>query len=87
MPGFNPLWHTWEDEVVVFDRFSGDTHLFDTLSAVLIRSLTRLPFEQQVLIEQMAISHACEADAEFVELIQARLQGLAQLGVIECLPD
>lgn len=87
MSGFAPLWHVWEDEVVVLDRFSGDTHFLDAVSAALIQFLTNSPFEQQSLIEQMAVTYVCEADADFVALIQARLQGLAQLGVIECLPD
>ncbi|MBA3033100.1 MAG: hypothetical protein KKF85_07850 [Gammaproteobacteria bacterium] len=30
--------HTWPDGCAVFDRFSGDTHILDTFSAVLFLS-------------------------------------------------
>lgn len=85
VPGFDPLWHIWNDEAVIYDRFSGDTHLIDAASAHLIRILAQAPCDEQGLLREMVQYQGDLPHVEFIALIDTRLKGLARLGVIQCL--
>ncbi len=37
------LWKSWDEEVIVFNRASGQTHLLDALSAEVLRELEKHP--------------------------------------------
>ena len=37
------LWKSWDEEVIVFNRASGQTHLLDALSAEVLRELEMRP--------------------------------------------
>lgn len=87
IPGFDPLWQIWDDDIVVYDRFSGSTHLVDVVSAELIHCLASGPLKQHIVIQRLAVSHECDVTEEFAEMVRLRLQGLAQRGVVECLAD
>ncbi len=41
--GAELLWQTWDDEVIVFNAASGQTHLLDALSAAALREIEKLP--------------------------------------------
>lgn len=37
------LWRTWDDETVIFNSLSGQTHLLDALSAETLKEIERAP--------------------------------------------
>lgn len=41
--GARLLWQTWDDEVIVFNTASGQTHLLDVLSAAALEEIERRP--------------------------------------------
>lgn len=43
LPDSELLWQTWDDETVVYNTASGQTHLLDALSAAALREIERSP--------------------------------------------
>jgi PqqD family protein of HPr-rel-A system len=53
--GASLLWQSWdEDEVIVFNRASGQTHLLDALSAVVLRRIEAAPVAMPELQRSLA---------------------------------
>jgi PqqD family protein of HPr-rel-A system len=53
--GASLLWQSWdEDEVIVFNRGSGQTHLLDAFSAVVLRRIEAAPIAMPELQRSLA---------------------------------
>ena len=80
--GVQLLWQTWDDEVIVFNTASGQTHLLDALSATALRDLERGPRT----LAQLAGAMAGRFDLE-PEILSNRLVEICarfdQLGLAE----
>ena len=48
------LWQTWDDEVIVFNTASGQTHLLDALSAATLREIESRPGGINQLADRLA---------------------------------
>ena len=46
-------WATWEDEIVIFDETSGQTHHLDTLRAFVLNALSETPQTVSQLFTQI----------------------------------
>jgi PqqD family protein of HPr-rel-A system len=81
--GVSLLWHSWdEDEVIVFNRASGQTHLLDAFSAAVLRRIEAAPTGLPDLQRSLAIDLALDESA-----LSARLSDVCrrfdQLGLAE----
>lgn len=51
------IWQSWdEDEVIVFNRSSGDTHLLDAFSAAVLREIEARPAGIAELCRQLGLA-------------------------------
>lgn len=82
VPWFDPICKTWDDETIVFNRFSAETHLFDNLSLEIVDSLSKASLPEVDLLEMLAQSCGVDCDDEFAMAIQTRLDVLVKLDVI-----
>ena len=48
------LWKSWDEEVIVFNQASGQTHLLDALSAEVLRELEQRPWTMADLVALFA---------------------------------
>jgi PqqD family protein of HPr-rel-A system len=79
------LWQSWdEDEVIVFNRASGQTHLLDAFSAAVLRRIELAPATKTDLISYFVAELGLDDDP-----LSDRLNGVCQrfeeLGLAE--PD
>ena len=73
----------WDDEFVVYNSLSGDTHLLGSAAAQILLKLQQAPSNATVLTESLApILHA-EVDDELVFQIEHILMDLDALALIE----
>ena len=81
--GVSLLWHSWdEDEVIVFNCASGQTHLLDAFSAAVLRRIEASPSTVLELGRFFAIGFELDEDilSERVEVVCRRFD---QLGLAE----
>ena len=81
--GASLLWQSWdEDEVIVFNRASGQTHLLDAFSAAVLRRIeaapTTLPHLQRYFAADLALEESVLSDR-----LSAFCERFDQLGLAE----
>ncbi len=80
--GAELLWQTWDDEVIVFNMASGQTHLLDAFSAAVLKEIENRPGD----IDQLALRLAERFALDTADLSQ-RLIGVCarfdELGLLE----
>jgi PqqD family protein of HPr-rel-A system len=81
--GVSLLWRSWdEDEVIVFNRASGQTHLLDAFSAAVLRRIEAAPGTISDLQRQFAIGF--ELDEHILsERLDVVCRRFDQLGLAE----
>lgn len=79
--GTELLSHTRDDETLVYNCLSGDTHLLDNLSAALLELLQAEVLAESDLIAAVARELAIAPD-EAVDAVRQRLDNLRQLDLI-----
>jgi PqqD family protein of HPr-rel-A system len=83
--GVSLLWQAWdEDEVIVFNRASGQTHLLDAFSAAVLRQIEASPSTIPELRRYFAIGFGLD-DAALSERLDGVCRRFDQLGLAE--PD
>lgn len=85
-PGADLVWRSWdEDEFLVFDAASGDTHLLNRVTATVFEILGREPLDDKGIGREL--SRCLDIDPAVVEPHLARLLShLARLGLVESTP-
>jgi len=73
----------WDDEFVVYNSLSGDTHLLDSTAAQILLKLQQAPLNSTTLAESLAPLLHAEMDDEFVVQIEHILADLDTLALIE----
>ena len=76
------FWRSWGAESVVYESGSGDTHLLDLLSAVVLKFLEIQKANTSELASQVADSLETKCDKAFLEQIQQVLSNLHIRGLI-----
>ena len=73
------LWRDWEDEFIVLNSASGDTHQFDSFSAELLGSIEKAstPVTIEQLCQQLSIDEDLTPQAKMV------LSRLVNLDLVE----
>jgi PqqD family protein of HPr-rel-A system len=83
--GVSLLWRSWdEDEVIVFNRGSGQTHLLDAFSAAVLRHIEASPTTTSDLARFFATGFELDARA-LIDRVDAACARFDQLGLAE--PD
>ena len=67
----------WDDEFVVYNNLSGDTHLLDSTAVQILLKLQQAPSNATALTGSLAPYLQTEVDDELVEHILADLDTLA----------
>lgn len=73
-------WRTWNDESVVFNRASGDTHLLDSVAAQVLRRLESRPTSIEELCEH--VESSSDVDHDLSLHIETLVHKLDELGLI-----
>jgi PqqD family protein of HPr-rel-A system len=75
-------WRHWDDEFVVFNTASGQTHLLNPLGATALR-LLETPLSVESLCEHLAEVHSIEIDAELQRAVYELVQEMDRIGLID----
>jgi len=81
--GFPLYWQSWDNEFVVYNSGSGDTHLLDPVAAEALQSLEQESADLSELAGKIAASLKIEPDSEFSAYLEQLLSNLYKLGLIE----
>ena len=81
--GSSLVWKLWDDEYVVFDQGSGDTHLLDLVAGEVLRVLERQPETAGDLVRRVASALEIEADDALRRHVDQTLGQLHRAGLIE----
>ena len=76
---------TWDDETVVYDEFSGDTHLLSSFAGEILSRLCQLrdPISAETIAYQLALELAIDRDASFDLALSTCLEEFQRLGMVE----
>lgn len=61
------LWRSWNDEYVVYNDLTGDTHRLDTVPAQILKSLEEAPADEEELGSRLAGMLEIDADENVVK--------------------
>lgn len=84
LPGQALHYRAWDEEYVVFNNLSGDTHLLDGGAMQLLLAVAAAPGGAAALGERLG--SALGLDAQEISEIPAMLEGLCALSLIEPVP-
>jgi len=73
----------WEDEFVVYNRLSGDTHLLSSSAAQILLQLQESPASQTELAEILIRTHDAEHQDDFMSQMEIILADLDKQQLIE----
>lgn len=79
-------WICWDDEYVVFDEGSGDTHLLDLLSGEVLKVLQQSPGVEQVLIERVVARLGLVLDVHLQCRVREAIEKFRYVGLVERTP-
>ncbi len=77
------LWEHWNDEAVIYNPLSGETHYLNRMAMEILSTLEQSPATCSTLMEGMAGRFAPEDTRELNHLVLQLLEELDQLGLIE----
>ena len=77
------LYHSWDDEFVVYNGATGDTHMLGLVAAQVMLKLQQMPADAISLAAWIASLQQIEPDDEFVLFIEQILTDFDNLGIIE----
>lgn len=87
----NPLaalhWRCWDEEWVLFDAGSGQTHQMDPVAAATLMAIEAGPVAMPELISEVALNLSVENAADLEEFVLPIVDQLIRLGLIESLPQ
>ena len=82
-PKFPLQWQVWDDEFVVYNTGSGDTHLLDPVAAEVLQSLEKKTADLSELAGRVSASIEIEPDSKFSDYLEQLLSDLHKLGLIQ----
>jgi PqqD family protein of HPr-rel-A system len=78
------IFRAWDDEVVIYDALSGDTHVIDATAARILQALQQSPSDVPTLAQLLAVPLQCEPGDALNQDIEAVLSDMAALSLVEC---
>jgi PqqD family protein of HPr-rel-A system len=82
-PGCRLLRRAWDDESIVYNTGSGDTHLLDHLSSEVLKSLEESPQNLPQLTARFSPILNVDSEQELASFLSDLLPRLQNLGLIE----
>lgn len=76
------VWREWEAESVAYDRFSGDLHYFDPITAAALQCVARTPCDEAAVVHEVARTLDLSPDQDLALFLSQALQRLSRLGLI-----
>jgi PqqD family protein of HPr-rel-A system len=78
-------WREWDGELVAYSGRTGNTHLLNPLSGLVLRQLAeaRSPLSSQELTESIRQSESLESGISLIEAIETVVAELERLGLVE----
>lgn len=73
-------WRDWGAESVVFDATSGQTHLFDRLTAAVAASIAEHPSSAQDLCQRLGMDAGLETPMQLLPAIEQVVERLRVMG-------
>jgi PqqD family protein of HPr-rel-A system len=84
MPDHSALhWEDWDEQYAVFDARSGETHLLNTLAALVLRELCNKDLSVRELCEALADQFSLECNEEFLRQVAELITQFHHLGLVE----
>ena len=78
-------WASWDEEEVVYDTASGDTHVVDPVTALLLKKLQSAPARTRELADLVAAELKTDSGDELLARVYRSLLGLRTLSLIDSL--
>lgn len=72
----------WDDEAVVYDSLSGDTHLLDPLSTTIVELVAQSECSSDELVHHLTTAFDMPADAHSLDYLHATLSRLEAIGLL-----
>lgn len=76
-------WRHWDEDYILFNAASGQTHVVNELGADVLRLLEKKSASAGELLEGLAASYGLAPDSELAAGVRRLLVDLDQLGLIE----
>jgi PqqD family protein of HPr-rel-A system len=77
----------WDDEAIVYNDCSGDTHLVSASAADVLTRLAQCPADEASLAAQCAAAWGMADDAELRAQLHELLSALKRLSLVEPIPE
>lgn len=77
------LFKHWDDECVVYNNLSGETHLLEQNSAELLSSITEEPRQYQTLLHSLETTFNESSPKDLTNYLDQVLEHFQALGLIE----
>jgi PqqD family protein of HPr-rel-A system len=74
----------WNEEFVVYNEVSGDTHVLEEAAARLLIEVQRAPSDVLSLAQRLADEWQCEVNDDFLHEIEMALANMHALCLVEC---
>jgi PqqD family protein of HPr-rel-A system len=79
------LWEQWNDEYIVYNARSGETHFLNELAAKALKALEDFPCNAEQLAQKMTVQHELEMAFRIADM-ERLIQEFDSLGLIEPCP-
>jgi PqqD family protein of HPr-rel-A system len=83
IPGQELYYREWNDEFVVYNNLSGDTHLLGISAIVLLNTLKERAANEDLLVTSLCDSLQLDHDAEVEQQVANVLESLKSLSLVE----
>jgi len=80
-------WASWDPEEVVFDAASGDTHVLDPITALLLKRLQSTSARTSELADLVAVELKVDSGDELLTRVYRSLVGLRSLSLVDSLSE
>jgi len=81
--GFELRWLNWDDEFVVYHTGSGDTHLLNSMAAIILEQMASSSLSLQELSDYFIHSLGINPDNDFEKNLKQLVTELERSGLIE----
>src|SRR5437899_12048026 len=79
-------WRVWDDEFLVYNTASGQTHHLNLLAGEALRSIEFAPAQTRELVRRLANQFEIAEDSPPLQMIDRRIHELDELGMIASSP-
>jgi PqqD family protein of HPr-rel-A system len=80
-------WRRWDNEWVVFDHGSGQTHLINPVSATVLMQFGIRQLSLKQLLDKVATDMSTTNDSELASAVSLAVEQLVGLGLLEPAPE